>query len=191
CGAVRGGIQKGMQAGFESGREAGPRLGASSACRNLVSLWFAREAARKASGQPLPSKKVGVVGVGVMGAGIAQLAALSGYAVEVQEVSEPALEAGRQRIEGPVAAAAAEGRISHEEMQLRREAVGYTTTWQGFGGVDLVVEAALEDAAVKRTVFRELDERTPPAAVLATNTSSLTVGPLAEGLKHPQRVAGL
>jgi 3-hydroxyacyl-CoA dehydrogenase/enoyl-CoA hydratase/3-hydroxybutyryl-CoA epimerase len=189
--AVRVGIQKGMQAGLEYEREAAARLGASGACRNLVSLWFAREAARKATGQPLPSRKIGVVGAGVMGAGIAQLAALSGYAVEVQEVNEPALEAGRKRIDGLFAAAAAKGRISQEEMQRRREAVGYTTAWQGFGGVDLVVEAALEDAEVKRSVFRALDERTPPAAVLATNTSSLTVAPLAEGTKHPERVAGL
>src|SRR5262249_2957104 len=64
------------------------------------------------------------------------------------------------------------------------------TAWEGFGDVGLVIEAALEDAQVKRNVFRELDARTPATAGLATNTSSLTAAPTADGLRHPQRVAG-
>jgi 3-hydroxyacyl-CoA dehydrogenase/enoyl-CoA hydratase/3-hydroxybutyryl-CoA epimerase len=189
--AVRVGVQQGMDAGFEHEREAAARLGTSKACRNLVSLFFQSEAARKAGGPPLTFKKVGVVGAGVMGAGIAQLAALSGFEVVVQEVNDSALQAGKARIDGLFATAADKGRISRAEMEQRRAAVRYTTAWEGFADVGLVVEAALEDAQVKRNVFRELDERTPGTAVLATNTSSLTVSPLAEGLRHPQRVAGL
>src|SRR5262249_51332035 len=99
--------------------------------------------------------------------------------------------AGRARIDALFESAAQKGRISRQEMEKRRAAVRYTLNWDGFGDVDLVVEAALEDAAGKKDVFRALDARTPPGAVLATNTSSLTVAPLAEGLRHPERVAGL
>src|SRR5262249_11044517 len=66
-----------------------------------------------------------------------------------------------------------------------------TTSWKGFEDAELVVETALEEIEAKRTIFRELDRRTPPAAVLATNTSSLSVVKIQEGLTHPERVAGL
>ena len=69
--------------------------------------------------------------------------------------------------------------------------IGRTTAWEGFGDVDLVVEAAIEELEQKRAIFRELDRRTRPEAVLATNTSSLSVRQLHEGLTHPGRVAGL
>src|SRR5262245_45078233 len=173
--AVRVGLDRGMEAGLEYEREAAARLGTSTACRNLVSLFFQREAARKSAGELLPPGNVGVVGAGVMGAGIAQLAALSGHRVVVQEVNEAAMQAGQARVEALFAAAAQKGRISPQEMEKRRAAVHYTTSWQGFVEVSLVVEAALEDAEVKRKVFQELDARTPPGAVLATNTSSLNV----------------
>lgn len=189
--AVRAGVQLGEQAGFEREREAAARLGASKACRNLVSLFFRREAARKVPAGPPPVKKLGVVGAGVMGAGVAQLAALSGYDVVVKEVDDKALAAGRSRIDALFAAAVGKGRLSPKEMEARRAAVRYGTDWAGFADVALVVEAAVEDAEVKRAVFRELEAHVGPAAVLATNTSSLTVSPLAEGLRHPERVAGL
>jgi 3-hydroxyacyl-CoA dehydrogenase/enoyl-CoA hydratase/3-hydroxybutyryl-CoA epimerase len=134
---------------------------------------------------------VGVVGAGTMGAGIAQLALVKGFDVVVQEINETALASGVKKIEDLVHKAQARGVLSAEEAGKRLARMGKTTTWEGFGDVELVVEAALEDMEVKRKVFRELEERTRPDAFLATNTSSLSVAELQKGARLPARVAGL
>jgi 3-hydroxyacyl-CoA dehydrogenase/enoyl-CoA hydratase/3-hydroxybutyryl-CoA epimerase len=192
--AVRRGLGRGMQAGLAQEREAASRLAVSPACRHLIGLFFRREAARKLPAEfagAAEVKRLGVVGAGVMGAGIAQLAALRGCEVVVQEVNEAALKAGMGRLDELFAKAAGRGRVSAAEAAQRRAAVRGTTAWEGFDRVDLVVEAAVEDLEVKRNLFRELLARTPAAAVLATNTSSLAVARLQEGLANPSRVAGL
>src|SRR5205823_4500119 len=81
--------------------------------------------------------------------------------------------------------------LTPEEGQKKRAAVRGTLTWEGFDNLDVVVEAAVEELEVKRNLFREMDRRARPSTVLATNTSSLTVGRLQDGLAHPERVAGL
>lgn len=194
--AVRTGLKQGLAAGLEYERQAAGRLAASPACRNLVNLFLRREEARKAprlaaeqAGSEI--RRVGVVGAGTMGAGIAQLAALKGHEVVIHEVSKDALGAGVQRIVALFNKAAERGLLPREELAQRLGAIRGTDNWQGFDRVDLVVEAVVEDLAVKRAVFRELERRTRPAAILATNTSSLSVAALQEGLTHPGRVAGL
>jgi 3-hydroxyacyl-CoA dehydrogenase/enoyl-CoA hydratase/3-hydroxybutyryl-CoA epimerase len=187
--AVRTGIKQGMTAGLAREREAVGRLALTPACRNLVGLFFAREQARKQAGEGSPVKRVGVVGAGVMGAGIAQLAALRGCDVVVQEVNQGALESGMKRLDELFQKAA--GRVvSPAEAEARRRAVRGTLKWEGFEAVDLVVEAAVEELELKRALFRELEARTGTGTVLATNTSSLRVATLQEGLRHPERVAG-
>ncbi len=190
---VRVGLKQGIEAGMDSEREAAARLASGSACRNLVRLFFLREKARKVT---VPAglaevRRVGVIGAGTMGAGIAQLALFRGYEVVVQEVSEEALGAGTMRVAGLLQQAVARGLVSDAESQRRLSALRGTLTWEGFGDVDLVVEAAAEDLDAKKAVFRELDQRTRPNAVLATNTSSLRVAALQEGLSRPGRVAAL
>jgi 3-hydroxyacyl-CoA dehydrogenase/enoyl-CoA hydratase/3-hydroxybutyryl-CoA epimerase len=194
--AVRVGLAQGMAAGLAHEREAIGRLAFTPACQNLVNLFFQREKARKLPAEARREtaarvRRVGVVGAGAMGAGIAQLAALRGHEVVIQEVNAEALGAGIFKVSALFQKAAERGIISDEERRRRLSAVKGTVTWEGFADVDLVVEAALEDLAVKRGLFRELDKRTRPATVLATNTSSLSVGQLQEGLEHPERVAAL
>ena len=81
--------------------------------------------------------------------------------------------------------------LSAEEAARQFAAIGRTTTWQGFAEVDLVVEAVIEDLDLKRSVFQQLDRRTRPTTILATNTSSLLVECLQEGRDHPDRIGGL
>jgi 3-hydroxyacyl-CoA dehydrogenase/enoyl-CoA hydratase/3-hydroxybutyryl-CoA epimerase len=109
----------------------------------------------------------------------------------VQEVNEAALEAGMVRLTELFDKAAARGVVTAEEAQRRRAAVRGTTAFDGFGAVDVVVEAAIEELQAKRAIFQELERRTTPGTLLATNTSSLSVAALQEGLAHPERVAGL
>jgi 3-hydroxyacyl-CoA dehydrogenase/enoyl-CoA hydratase/3-hydroxybutyryl-CoA epimerase len=126
-----------------------------------------------------------------MGAGIAQLAAFKGCKVIVQEVSQTALDAGLARITSLFQKAVERRLLTEPESVQRLAAIQGTLRWEGFDNVDVVVEAALEDLDAKRAVFHELEARTRPTTVLATNTSSLSVERLQEGLTHPRRVAGM
>ncbi len=190
--AVRVGLREGVPAGLAYERAAAGRLALSGACRNLVNLFLQREKARK-----LPAReggevrRVGVVGAGTMGAGIAQLAAIRGCEVVVQEVNADALGKGVLRIEELFRKAVGRGVMAPEEAARRLGAIKGTVAWEGFQEADLVVEAVVEDLAVKRATFRALEEHTRPETVLATNTSSLSVAAVQEGLRHPDRVGGL
>jgi 3-hydroxyacyl-CoA dehydrogenase/enoyl-CoA hydratase/3-hydroxybutyryl-CoA epimerase len=194
--AIRTGIKGGITAGLAYERGAAGRLAVSTACRNLIGLFFQSEKARKLPDEflgatPTEVRRVGIVGAGVMGAGIAQLAAFKGCKVMVQEVSQSALDAGLARITSLFQKAVERRLLSEPESVQRLAAIQGTLQWEGFENVDVVVEAALEDLDAKRAVFRELEARTRPTTVLATNTSSLPVERLQEGLAHPQRVAGM
>jgi 3-hydroxyacyl-CoA dehydrogenase/enoyl-CoA hydratase/3-hydroxybutyryl-CoA epimerase len=194
--AIRVGVKQGMEAGLAYERAAAGRLAQSPASRNLIGLFLRQEQARKMpaalqQAKPPEVQRVGVVGAGVMGAGIAQLAALRGCKVVVREVNAEALGAGVVRIKGLIDKAVERRVITEAEAAKAFTAVTGTTQWDGFADADLVVEAAVEELDAKRAIFRELDGRTRPSAVLATNTSSLRVAALQDGLAHPERVGGL
>jgi 3-hydroxyacyl-CoA dehydrogenase/enoyl-CoA hydratase/3-hydroxybutyryl-CoA epimerase len=194
--ALRVGLSRGMAAGLAREREAISRLAGTKACRNLITLFFLMEKARKLEEMPgkdsVPEiRRVGVVGAGTMGAGIAQLAAFKGLEVVVQEIDDPALSAGRKRVETLFEKAVERRLLSANEARNKLAAIAWTTAWQGFDKADLVIEAAIEELNIKRQIFAELERRTRHDAILATNTSSLLVRQMQEGLAHPERVAGL
>src|SRR5262249_18510374 len=146
--AVRVGLKHGMVAGLAREREAVGRLATTPACRNLVMLFFLQEQARRkpaSNAAQLQIRKVGIVGARPRGAGIAQLAAIKGFDVVVQEVNDAALTAGMQKIEGLFAKAVEHNLLSMDEAQKKLAAKSYTTTWEGFADVDLVVEAVIEE----------------------------------------------
>jgi 3-hydroxyacyl-CoA dehydrogenase/enoyl-CoA hydratase/3-hydroxybutyryl-CoA epimerase len=192
--AMRIGISEGMDAGLAYEREAVGRLAVTPACRNLVTLFFRREEARKlpAEWKEMPQvRKIGIVGAGTMGSGIAQLASIRGLDVALQEVNNEALGYGILKIKALFDKAVNRGVLARETADEKISKIRGGTTWQGFEDVDLVIEAAVEELEAKRAVFRELDSRTRPNAALLTNTSSLTAAVLQEGLSHPERVAGM
>ena len=136
--------------------------------------------------------KVGVLGAGIMGRGIAYVSALGGYETVLQDARRPALESARDEIlalldqgvrAGKVEAAAAEaakGRLRIAD-----------TTEQAASGVDLVIEAVPEDMTLKLEIFRALDRAAPESAILATNTSSLSITEIAGATRRPGRVVGM
>ncbi len=194
--AVGIGLSKGMEAGLAAEREAVGRLALTPACHNLVHLFFQREAARKLPAElradlVRPVRRVGVVGAGTMGAGIAQLAAIKGFEVIVQEVNEAALTVGMAKIEALFRKAVEHRVLADGEARLKSGAVRCTTTYEGFDDVDIVVEAVIEDIDAKRAVFAELEKRVPATTLLATNTSSLLVEHLQETCNRPERIGGL
>jgi 3-hydroxybutyryl-CoA dehydrogenase len=136
-------------------------------------------------------RKVGVVGLGTMGAGIAQVSVQSGYETIAREVSDELGERGRATVERYLTRGVEKGRLTEHE---RDEALGrltLTTELSDLADCGLVIEAVLEELDLKRQVFAELDRLTRPDAVLATNTSALSVSEIAEGTRHPERVVGM
>ncbi|AMO63330.1 3-hydroxybutyryl-CoA dehydrogenase [Mycolicibacterium phlei] len=137
-------------------------------------------------------QRVGVVGAGQMGSGIAEVAAKSGADVVVYEPAEQFLEAGRKRITASLERAAAKGKLSEADKDATLARLTYTTNLADLADRQLVIEAVIEDEAVKAKIFAELDEIiTDPDAVLASNTSSIPIMKIAAATKNPSRVLGL
>ncbi len=136
-------------------------------------------------------RKVGVVGLGTMGAGIAQLSVQSGFETVGREVSDELAERGRATIERYLARAVEKGRLSDAGRDAAVGRLTLTTDLSDLADCDLVVEAVLEELDLKRELFAELDRVTRPDAILATNTSALSVSEIAEATERPQRVVGM
>ncbi|MFE7545128.1 3-hydroxybutyryl-CoA dehydrogenase [Streptomyces platensis] len=137
-------------------------------------------------------ERVGVVGCGLMGSGIAEVCARAGREVRVVETGPAAADAGLRRITGSLDRAAAAGKLSARDRDSALARITVTTDLAALADRELVIEAVAEDEAAKRAVFTRLDEVIRrPDAILATNTSSLPVIRLAAATARPQRVIGL
>jgi 3-hydroxybutyryl-CoA dehydrogenase len=136
-------------------------------------------------------RKVGVVGLGTMGAGIAQVSVQSGFETVGREISADLGERGRATVERYLTRGVEKGRLSQDERDAALARLTLTTELSGLADCDLVIEAALEELELKREIFAELDRVTRPDAVLATNTSALSVSDIAQATKRPERVVGM
>ncbi|HEY5144737.1 MAG TPA: 3-hydroxybutyryl-CoA dehydrogenase [Solirubrobacteraceae bacterium] len=134
---------------------------------------------------------VGVVGAGFMGSGIAESSARAGLAVHVYEPDATALERSRGRIEQSVARAVRGGKLSAEEGAALIDRVSWTEDLAELAPAQVVVEAIVEDPAVKGEVFARMDATLPDALILASNTSSIPIAQLAAATGRPERVVGL
>lgn len=139
-----------------------------------------------------PCSRVGIVGAGQMGAGIAEVCARAGVDVLVYETTRELATAGRLRILRSLDRGVSSGRLTEREREQAAWRLRFTDRLADFADRQLVVEAVVEDEAVKTAIFRELDAVvTDPAAVLASNTSSLSVASLGAATRDPGRVLGL
>jgi 3-hydroxybutyryl-CoA dehydrogenase len=136
-------------------------------------------------------RRVGVVGLGTMGAGIAQVCVQAGVETVGREVSAELVEAARARIEHYLGRGIEKGRLSEQDKEVALARLRTTTDLGDLADCDLVVEAIVEELQAKQDVFRELDGIVGPEAVLATNTSALSVTAIAGATKHPERVVGM
>ena len=140
---------------------------------------------------PEEIRRVGVVGLGTMGAGIAQVCVQAGVETVGREVSDDLAERGRARIEHYLARGVEKGRLSADERDTALARLQTTTELSDLAACDLVVEAIVEDLPAKQELFRALEGVVRPAAVLATNTSALSVTEIARATERPERVVGL
>ena len=136
-------------------------------------------------------RKLGVVGCGLMGSGIAEVAARSGYATVVRETSQELLAKGRGRVEKSMRAAVERGKLPAAERDQALGRIRFTTELEEFADCDLVVEAATENPEAKKQIFGSLDRICRPEAILASNTSSIPIIELAAATRRPAQVVGL
>jgi 3-hydroxybutyryl-CoA dehydrogenase len=138
-----------------------------------------------------PIQRVGVVGCGLMGSGIAEVCARSGYMVVVREANGDFLQAGISRLRGSLDRAVTRGKLTASDRDEAQARIIGTTDMHAFDQCDLVIEAVPEDLALKRKIFAELDTITPPHAILASNTSALAVTAMAAATRRPGQILGL
>jgi 3-hydroxybutyryl-CoA dehydrogenase len=138
-----------------------------------------------------PVRKVGVLGAGQMGGGIAQVAAQSGYEVLLADVNREAAEKGKARIAGQLKKQVEKGKISEADTQTLLGKIQPVDGIPGLATADLVIEAVSENPDLKFKIFRELDAHCAPHAILASNTSSISITKIAAVTKRPEKVAGM
>ena len=134
---------------------------------------------------------VGIIGCGLMGSGIAEVSARSGYRVIVREINEELLQSGLNRIRNSLSKAVARGKASQEEADQTLARIQGTLDLADLAGCDLVVEAAIENMALKKEIFAELDGLLAPHAILASNTSSLCLTEMASVTRRGDKVLGI
>ena len=138
-----------------------------------------------------PVRKIGIIGAGQMGSGIAHVVALHGYEVAMHDIAKEKVEAAIGLIDKNLTRQVASGKISEDEKQKALARITYAETMAGFGDADLVIEAATEDETVKRKIFVALCPYLKPDAIVSTNTSSISITRLAAATDRPERFIGL
>ncbi|BAQ18752.1 3-hydroxybutyryl-CoA dehydrogenase [Methyloceanibacter caenitepidi] len=138
-----------------------------------------------------PIRKVGVVGAGQMGRGIAHVVALSGYDVAINDLSKEAYDAAVGAITKNLTRQASKGKITEDEKNAALGRISFAENYEGFSDADLVIEAATEDETVKRKIFVAVCPFLKPDAILATNTSSISITRLAATTDRPERFIGM
>jgi len=136
-------------------------------------------------------KTIGVVGCGLMGAGIVETSARAGFHVVVREVNDDLLQKGLKRIQDSMSKAVQRGKLSQADREAALAHIRGTLNLADFKDCDLVIEAAVENMSLKKTVFTELDSICRSDAVLASNTSSLCITEMAAATERPDKVLGL
>ena len=136
-------------------------------------------------------RKVGILGAGLMGSGIAEVCAKAGFEVIVREVDEKALDAGRRRIEQSLSKAVERGKLDAKTGDEIRGRLRFSSSFAEVFSSDLLIEAIVESLPAKREVFEALDKSCAPHAIFCSNTSSLTIAEMAAATARPDRFAGL
>ncbi|MBM4185098.1 MAG: fatty oxidation complex subunit alpha [Gemmatimonadetes bacterium] len=185
-----------VEASLAAEVSAAADLVVSPVCKNLVHVYYLREGAKKLPGvaadvTPKTVKSIGVLGAGVMGGGIAHLAADNGIRVYMKDIRHEAVTGGLQHARRTFDKLVERRRLSKREATQRMELIGGGLDFRGLASADVVVEAVVERMDVKRAVLRDTEAHVAADCVLATNTSSLSVDEMASALARPGRFCGM
>jgi 3-hydroxyacyl-CoA dehydrogenase / enoyl-CoA hydratase / 3-hydroxybutyryl-CoA epimerase / enoyl-CoA isomerase len=171
------------------------KVAKTQAASSLVAIFVNEQAVKKTvrrtAKDVAPVRKTAVAGAGIMGGGIAYQSASRGVPIIMNDISSTALELGisgaRKLLDKSVEA----GRLTQDKANAVISSITPSLTYEGFDKADVVIEAVVEDLAVKQAVLREIEEVASPTAILASNTSSLRIGTLAAGLRRPENFLGM
>jgi len=136
-------------------------------------------------------KKIGIVGAGVMGSGIAQVCAQAGFEVIMRDLTDELVQKGLKNIENFLNEGIKRGKVTEEQKQQTLSRIKGTTKLEDLKDVDFVIEAAVEIMDIKKQIFQELDKLVRPEVILSTNTSSLSITEIAQSTKRPDKVVGM
>lgn len=194
---IRAGIDQGLEAGFKVEADAFGELAISPQARNLMALFLAQTALKKDSGTdaqvtPRQVHKVGVLGAGLMGSGVAYVsAAEAGLPVRLKDMDNEKLRGGLRSIWNSLAEQVKRRRMAPRERDRALALIRPTTSYSGFGRADVVIEAVAENIDIKHQVLREVEAHGGPEMIFASNTSSIPIHKIAEASKHPETVIGM
>ena len=172
------------------------KMAATLESKNLIHLFFLTEAVKKSKGvsTDVKSYKVqsaGVLGAGVMGGGVAHLYADKGIAARMKDISTQALSLGIQQAERIFKRDMQKRKLNPRQYQQKLNLIAPTLDFSGFQSLDFVVEAVIEKMDIKKSVFKELEKHVSKDAVIASNTSSLSISEMQTALENPERFGGM
>ncbi|QDK37659.1 3-hydroxyacyl-CoA dehydrogenase NAD-binding domain-containing protein [Bdellovibrio sp. NC01] len=185
------------EAGMRIEREGFCRLGVTDISKNLIHVFYLTEMVKKQSGvsgvavKPKEVKAIGVLGAGTMGGGIAYVAADKGIQVRMKDLNADALGKGLKHASDLWMKLVKRKSIDKYQFQQKMDAVSVSTDYSGFKTLDVVIEAIVEDMGIKQKVIGECAGQMRPDAIIATNTSSLSVTEMSKGHPRPEFFAGM
>jgi len=193
---VRRGTATSLDEGLKIEAEAFGRLSVGEVSRALVSVFFATQEIKKDAGYPAGTPavevgKLGVLGAGLMGAGIAGIAADKGVVVRMKDAANESLDRGLRHVRETFDERRKRRSLSRLEVEHRMDRLSGTLDYAGFERADLVIEAVFEDLALKRRVLAEAEAATREDCVFASNTSALPIGEIAQQARRPGQVLGM
>lgn len=195
---IKVGLDKGFKAGLEAEAVAFGELVVTDVSKRLVEIFFATTALKKDNGtknaklRPKPVTKVGMLGGGLMGGGIAYVtAALQGASVRIKDKDEAGAGRAMAHVEGLFDERVKKRSLTWREAEQKMALVTATTDYTGFKHAELVIEAVFEDLALKHQMVKDIERVCGPETIFASNTSSIPISKIAEASAHPETVIGM
>lgn len=193
--AVETGVEKSFEAGLLMEQEIFAECMATLATRNKIYLFFATRDTGKMSDtsdvKPREISQAAVIGMGSMGTGIAHALIIGGVPVIVRDTEQSFLDKSVGRVSRSIEKRVQSGKLSQARADDMLSLLSTTTDWQGIAGADLVIEAVFEETEVKRAVIRRIEETCSTDTIIASNTSTISLDTLAEGMRNPERLMGM
>lgn len=195
--AVEAGYEYGMSYGYVEEAKLFGQMADTEISRQLIFLFFASTALKKDTGinnpsiQPLPVNKVGIIGSGFMGAGIASIAVQQGTLVRMKDADHGRVAKGFAAVNEIIKERLTKKQITKTQYSDYMSLLGGTTSYSGFRTAGIIIEAVFEDINVKHQVLQEAEQVIKPSAIFATNTSTIPITRIAEASRRPERVIGM
>ena len=194
---VRTGLSHGFEKGLQAEARAFGQMALTPVSRELVFLFFATTSLKKDMGVPEPAPKpaavdkIAVVGAGFMGAGITSVAVQQGTLVRLKDTDVSRVGKGLAAVSAVLKERRERRQITRQQYEDMMALAGGTVEYTGFGNVDLVIEAVFEDVALKHSVLQVVEQLIPSNAIIASNTSTIPITRIADGLKRRDHVLGM